>query len=312
MVAGYRLEGVLGQGRMGIVYRATDAAEGRTVAVKLLTGEFSGDPEYRARFRREGALQAGLEHRHIVPVFDSGECEHGLFIALRLVAGPNLKELITEGGMPTERSIQLLFPIADALEVAHRAGVVHRDMKPQNILIGDGDHPYLADFGLLKALGEETLPQPGTFIGTIDYVSPEQVLGDPVTPASDAYGLTCVLYEALTGQVPFPRFTAAATMFAHVSSPPPRVTEARPELPAELDDVIALGMGKDPAARPAPTDVVRSAALALGFLPPPVMTLDSPPRVTSPAVESGVVTVDVMDLAATERAAPVVVIDGVA
>jgi len=240
---------VLGEGGMGVVYRATQLSLNRVVALKVLAAELSNDAGFRTRFQREGQLQAALDHEHIVTVYEAGQTEHGLFLAMRLIDGPTLKDLIVGGQLDTRRSLRLLAQVAHALDSAHAAGLIHRDIKPQNILIGKDDHAYLADFGLTKAPDDSRLTSTGQFIGTIDYVSPEQIQGERATAASDCYSLTAVLYECLTGEVPFHRQNEAATLHAHLTSPPPRVSERRPDLPPELDDVIAAGMAKDPAAR---------------------------------------------------------------
>ena len=211
---------------MGAVYEATQLSLNRVVALKLLAPNLSDDPGFRARFEREGQVQAGLDHEHIVPVFEAGQSEYGLFLAMRLIAGPTLKQLILDGDLDPRRSVRLLAQVAYALDAAHEAGLIHRDIKPQNILIGRGDHAYLADFGLIKAPDEARLTGTGQFIGTIDYVAPEQIQGDPATPASDCYALTGVLYECLTGEVPFPKPSEAATLHAHVMSPPPVLSAA--------------------------------------------------------------------------------------
>jgi hypothetical protein len=250
---------------MGVVYRATQLSLDRVVALKLLASELSNDPGFRARFQREGQLQAALDHQHIVPVYEAGQTEHGLFLAMRLIRGPTLKHLILDGQLDPRRSLRLLAQVAQALDAAHAQGLIHRDIKPQNILIGEGDHAYLADFGLIKAPDEARLTGTGQFIGTIDYVAPEQIQGDPATVASDIYALTAVLCECLTGQVPFPKPNEAATVHAHVIEPPPRVTERRPELPAALDQVIASGMAKEPDERPSSaTELIRAASRAFG------------------------------------------------
>jgi serine/threonine protein kinase len=259
---------------MGAVYEATQLSLNRVVALKLLAPNLSDDPGFRARFEREGQVQAGLDHEHIVPVFEAGQSEYGLFLAMRLIAGPTLKQLILDGDLDPRRSVRLLAQVAYALDAAHEAGLIHRDIKPQNILIGRGDHAYLADFGLIKAPDEARLTGTGQFIGTIDYVAPEQVQGDPATPASDCYALTGVLYECLTGEVPFPKPSEAATLHAHVMSPPPVVSERRPDLPPALDGVIAQGMAKDPWSRPSlSAELIQAASRALSssatdFAPP--------------------------------------------
>ena len=249
---------------MGAVYQATQLSLNRVVALKLLAPNLSDDPGFRARFEREGQVQAGLDHEHIVPVYEAGQSEYGLFLAMRLIAGPTLKRLILDGHLDPRRSVRLLAQVAYALDAAHEAGLIHRDIKPQNILIGKGDHAYLADFGLIKAPDEARLTGTGQFIGTIDYVAPEQIQGDPATPASDCYALAGVLYECLTGEVPFPKPSEAATLHAHVMSPPPTVSERRPDLPPALDAVIAQGMAKDPWSRPSlAAELIQAASRAL-------------------------------------------------
>jgi Protein kinase domain len=249
---------------MGVVYRATQLSLGREVALKLLAAELSEDPGFRARFQREAKLQAALEHEHIVPVYEAGQTEAGLFMAMRLIDGPTLKDLILERQLDPRRSLRILAQVAQALDAAHEAGLIHRDIKPQNILIEQGDRVYLADFGLIKAPDEARLTDTGQFIGTIDYVSPEQIQGEPATAASDTYALAAVLYECLTGQVPFLRANEAAVIHAHVVQPPPRVTEECPDLPPAVDQVIAAGMAKDPSARPtSAVGMIRQAVLAL-------------------------------------------------
>jgi hypothetical protein len=265
IVAGYRVDGVLGEGGMGTVYRATQLSLNRVVALKLLAQELSDDAGFRSRFEREGQLQAGLDHQHIVTVYEAGQTEHGLFLAMRLIAGPTLKELILGGQLTARRALRILAQVANALDEAHAAGLIHRDVKPHNILIGRDDHTYLCDFGLIKSPDDsESLTGTGQFMGTIDYVSPEQIQGEPATAASDCYSLCAVLFESLTGQVPFLRPNEAATLHAQVVTPPPKATDLRPELPPAIDAVIAAGMAKDPAARPASAaELIRDASAAL-------------------------------------------------
>ena len=251
---------------MGIVYRATQLSLMRTVALKLLATELSDDPTFRERFRREGLLQAAIEHPHIVTVYEAGETEHGLFLAMRLVRGPTLKDEVRGGKLDDERALRILTPVADALDSAHEVGLTHRDVKPQNILIGARDHAYLADFGLTNVPDEAArLTGTGQFIGTIDYVAPEQVRGEGATSASDVYALAGVLYETLTGSVPFAKPTEAAVLYAHMSEAPPKPSERRPELPPELDEVVARGMAKSPQERPgSASELIRLAAQAFG------------------------------------------------
>ncbi len=249
---------------MGTVYEATQLSLNRVVALKLLAPNLSDDPGFRARFEREGQVQAALDHEHIVAVYEAGQSEYGLFLAMRLIAGPTLKRLILDQDLDPRRSVRLLTQVAHALDAAHEAGLIHRDIKPQNILIGKGDHAYLADFGLIKAPDEARLTGTGQFIGTIDYVAPEQIQAEPATSASDCYALAGVLYECLTGEVPFPKPSEAATLHAHVMSPPPLVSERRPDLPPALDGVIAQGMAKDPGSRPLrAVELIQAASRAL-------------------------------------------------
>jgi serine/threonine protein kinase len=263
-VPGFRLEYELGRGGMGVVYEAREPSAGRKVALKVFALGNGNDPSFRRRFQREGRIQAAIDHPNIATVFETGECEEALFIAMRLVQGTNLKALTIAGGLEPERALRILTAVADALDAAHEAGLTHRDVKPQNILVGEDDRAYLADFGLTKGVGDTRLTRAGEFVGTIDYSAPEQILGQPATAAADVYSLGAVLYECLTGTVPFPRHADAAVMYAHLSEPPPLVTDERPELPPELDDVICRALAKDPQERQASAgELMRDARQAL-------------------------------------------------
>ena len=248
-LGGYKITGILGQGGMGVVYEAEQMTLNRTVALKVLAPHLSDDVLFRERFRREGQLQANIDHPHIVTVYEAGDSDEGVFIAMRLIRGPNLKDMIVSRELDPGRTIRILTPIAEALDTAHEAGLIHRDIKPQNILVAGRDHAFLADFGLTKGAGEKSLTKTGQFVGTFDYISPEQVKGEKATHKSDVYALAAVLYECLTGVVPYPKDSEAAVLYAQMADPPPKVTDQRPELPVSLDDVIALGMAKDPAER---------------------------------------------------------------
>ena len=248
----YRIEGIVGCGRTGIVYLATDSRTGRAVALKVLREDVSIDPVYRERFRREGSLLAALQHPHVMPIFDMGEIDGELYIAARLVSG-NLKALIQAGDLGLEDAIAILTAVAEAVDAAHAAGIVHRDIKPANVLIdpsSDGLRVYLGDFGLARDPQGAMLTLPGQVIGTLDYMAPEPLEAEGVGTPADIYAFACLAVETLTGEVPFPRGTDAAVMYAHVVDPPPSVSERRAELPAALDDVIAAGMAKDPDERP--------------------------------------------------------------
>ena len=264
-VAGYRIEGVLGHGGMGIVYSARQLALERLVALKILAPQLSGDESFRQRFRREGQVQAAIDHPHIIPIYEAGEIDGALFITMRLVRGPTLKDLIVARQLEAARTLRILKPIAQALDAAHEVELIHRDIKPQNILVGLHDHPYLADFGLTKGANEVGLTRTGQFVGTTDYVAPEQIRGEQAGAPSDVYSLAAVLYECLTGVVPYAKPSDAAVLFAHMMEPPPLVTDQRPDLPAALDEVVARGMAKDPAARqPRASDLIDEAERAFG------------------------------------------------
>ena len=266
VVQGYRIDAVIGRGGMGSVYEATQLSLNRTVALKVITAELSKESAFRERFRREGLLQASLEHPHIVTVYEAGESEHGLFLAMRLIRGPNLKDMILARQLDVGRTLRILSQAGDALDAAHETGLIHRDIKPHNILVAAGrDHAYLADFGVTKAPGDRSLTRTGALVGTLDYISPEQIRGHHATIASDVYAFTCVLYECLTGVVPFPKDSDAAVLYAHVADPPPRVTEHRPELPPAVDEVLLRGMAKEPAERPTRAGyLIREVEHALG------------------------------------------------
>jgi serine/threonine protein kinase len=245
----YRIEGIVGCGRTGIVYLATDSRMGRAVALKVLREDVSIDPIYRERFRREGALLATLRHPHIIPIYGMGEIEGDLYIATRLVSG-TLKNLILAGPLSVELAMRIITAVAEAVDTAHMAGVVHRDIKPANVLLDPGPEVFLGDFGLARDPDAATLTLPGQVIGTLDYMAPEHLDADGVGVPADIYALTCLAVETLTGEVPYTRGTDAAVMYAHCVDEPPSVSARRPELPAALDDVIAAGMAKDPDDRP--------------------------------------------------------------
>jgi serine/threonine protein kinase len=248
----YRIEGIVGCGRTGIVYLATDSKSGRAVALKVLREDVSKDPVYRERFRREGSLLAALQHPRVIPIYGVGEIDAELFIAARLVSG-NLKGLIQHRELSVADALHILSAVSEAVDAAHAAGIVHRDIKPANVLLDpgvDGPEVFLGDFGLARDPHGAMLTLPGQVLGTLDYMAPEHLEADGVGPPADIYAYACLAVETLTGEVPFPRATDAAVMYAHVVDAPPSVSERRPELPAALDDVIAAGMAKDPDERP--------------------------------------------------------------
>jgi CHASE2 domain-containing sensor protein len=250
VIAGYRIRQPIGRGGMGVVYEATQTSLERDVALKLIRTAFAENPVARERFKRESKLAASIEHPNVIPVYEAGEYEGVLYIAMRLVPGEDLGALVmATGPLQPERAVGLIAQVAAGLDAAHAAGLVHRDVKPANVLVSIdalGDHAYLTDFGLTKRLDTaDGLTTPGRFIGTIDYTSPEQIRGGSVSPASDVYSLACVLHYALTGAPPFVSASDADVLAAHLHSDPAR-------LPAglePLDAVVRKAMAKDPAER---------------------------------------------------------------
>jgi serine/threonine protein kinase/DNA-binding beta-propeller fold protein YncE len=255
-LAGYRIDALVGRGGAGVVYRATHVQLGRLVALKLLAPSLAADAEYRRRFEREARVAAGLDHPHIVPIYDAGYAQDVLYLAMRFIDGPTLDAVIDEGPMAPGRVCELLTGVADALDHAHRAGLVHRDVKPGNVLIGSPDQPtggesaYLCDFGIARrSTATSALTTTGQFLGTLQYCSPEQIQGRHIDGRADQYALACVAYHCLTGRVPYPADELAAMMFAHVSADPPRASAHVPTLPIGMDDVIVRALAKDPEQR---------------------------------------------------------------
>jgi serine/threonine protein kinase len=251
LVEGYRIDRLIGEGGMGVVYEATQLSLDRKVALKLLSGELSADAGFRERFRHEARIQGAMDHPNIVTVHEAGESDYGLFIAMELIRGATLKDLIVGRELDAGRTLRILTQVADALDSAHEAGLIHRDIKPHNILVRAGrrDHAFLADFGVTKVRGGTNLTKTGHFVGTVDYMAPEQIRGEAATRETDIYALGTVLYECLSGVVPFPKDSDVAVMYAHLADPPPTITSERPELPPQLDAVISTAMAKNPADR---------------------------------------------------------------
>jgi WD40 repeat protein/tRNA A-37 threonylcarbamoyl transferase component Bud32 len=240
---GYQIEELIGRGGMGVVFRAFDPRLNRRVALKLLAPELAQDDRFRTRFLMESRLAAALEHPHAVPIYDAGEADGRLYLVMRFVEGSDLRELLaTEGSLPTEQAIEICSQVAEALDAAHARGLVHRDVKPSNVLLDDREGAYLADFGLTRRLGEADADAGvGLSIGTPAYVAPEQIEGKEVSGLADQYSLACVLYECLSGHPPFVRRSEAAVLFAHLGEQPAAVRG--------FDEVLEKGLAKDPADR---------------------------------------------------------------
>src|ERR1700722_2540230 len=282
VVAGYRVESRIGVGGMAMVFRARDESLGRTVALKVLAPTFADDAAFRERFIRESRAAAVVDHPHIIPVYGAGEFEGMLFIAMRYVAGGDLRALLKrERQLPPSRAAFLLSPLASALDAGHAAGLVHRDVKPANILIdtspGRPDHLYLSDFGLAKGNASTGLTGTGQFLGTLEYCAPEQIGGKPARPQTDQYALGCVAYTMFTGTVPFRRDEVTAVLWAHMSEPPPLVTALRPDLPPAVDPVLARAMAKDPEERYPSCPELADPASAVTPVPVPPSPLSVPP-----------------------------------
>jgi DNA-binding beta-propeller fold protein YncE len=265
----YRIESVVAHGGMGTVYRAAQEQLGRTVALKVIASNLARDPDFRSRFQREARLAASIDHPNLVALFEAGEEDGVLYMAMQYVEGSDLSHVVeTESWLEPPRAVRLIEQVAAALDRAHATGLVHRDVKPANVLLGEVDGAewaYLTDFGLTKAAASGSeLTGSGQWIGTLDYASPEQIQDGRVDARSDVYSLGCVLYELLTGRIPFERDDEVAKLWAHVNAPPPRPSEAVEGLPDGLDEVVARSLAKRPEDRhPSAGDLARAARAAL-------------------------------------------------
>jgi DNA-binding beta-propeller fold protein YncE len=298
MIAGYRLEERIGHGGMAVVFRAYDSRLDRQVALKILAPGLSEDDAFRQRFIRESRAAAAVDDPHITPVFEAGDADGVLFIAMRYVRGGDVRSLIDRlGPLPLERVAEIVSQVASALDAAHARGLVHRDVKPANMLLEANpaadrpDHVYLSDFGLSKtSLAVSGLTATGQFLGTLDYVAPEQIEGRPLDGRTDGYALACSAYEMLCGEPPFRRDQGVSVMYAHLSEPPPPIQPRRPGLPAEIDQVMAKALAKSPADRYASCrDLAVALRRALGV---GIGRHDTPPashpvtQIAVPAVDS--------------------------
>jgi hypothetical protein len=268
-IAGYRIEELAGRGGMGDVYRAFDTRLERPIALKLLSRGLADDETFRERLLRESRLAASLDHPNVVPIYEAGEADDRLFIAMRYVDGTDLKALLRrDGALEPDRAVAIAVQVADALDAAHARGLVHRDVKPSNVLLdqqGGREHAYLADFGLTQSVSDRA-PTDGQLMGTVDYVAPEQIRGDDVDARADVYALGCLLFETLTGTLPFSGASEVGVVFAHLEEPPPAASERNPTLPRAVDAVLARAMAKDREERQASCgELVEETRRALGL-----------------------------------------------
>lgn len=256
----YEIVSLIGQGGMGEVYEANDTVKGRTVALKILPQHLSRDESFKARFRRESRAAAILQAPNVIPIHDWGDIDGALYIDMRLVRGQTLRQMLAHGPLSPERAVNIMGQVAAALDAAHAAGLVHRDVKPENVIVTTDDFPYLVDFGIASAKGEAGLTMTGTQVGTMNYMAPERFSGAESTPAVDVYSLACVLYECLTGDVPYPAKRLEQAIAGHMASPVPRASAVNPAVPMAMDDVVARGMAKDPDDRYGSTGALARAA----------------------------------------------------
>jgi serine/threonine protein kinase, bacterial len=277
----YRLIELLGRGGMGEVWRAHDtAANNRTVAIKLLPAHLAGDNMFVQRFRREADAAAQLNNPHIIPIHQYGEIDGRLYVDMRLVEGRDLQEVLNEGPLEPTRAVRIIEQVAKALRAAHKVGLVHRDVKPSNILIDEDDFAYLIDFGIARGADQTGLTGTGAMIGSWHYMAPERLRAQEADARADIYALACVLYECLTGSQPFPGDSMESQVAAHLTDPPPKPSTTLPTVPTRLDAVIAKGMAKDPDNRYTTTVELADAArdaITVPF-PRPAVAPTTPPQ----------------------------------
>ena len=277
----YRLVSLLGRGGMGEVWRAYDTGTDRVVAIKVLPSGLADDPAYETRFRREARAAASLNNPHVVPIHDYGEIEGRLFVTMPLIEGHDLASAIASGPLPPAEAVAIIDQIAGALHAAHRAQLVHRDVKPTNILLDEDGYAYLIDFGIARAASDTKLTHTGMAIGTWAYMSPERFVSDQTDPRVDIYALACVLHESLTGTTPYPGDSVEQIVDGHMFTAPPRPSTLRPGIPPQLDDVIAKGMAKNPDHRYATARDLATAARA-ALAAPASAPPSAPPTIQTP------------------------------
>lgn len=272
--AGHRIEGFVGQGGMGVVFRATDLTLGRMVALKVIAPEAAGNPVFRARFERECRVAAAIDHPHVVQIFHAGQDDGLLYLTMRYIDGTDLRRLLRrEGRLDPARAVSIVVQLAGALDEAHALGLIHRDVKPANVLLAQRpthDHAYLTDFGITRRAGDEHLTRTGVALGSVDYIAPEQAHGADVDARADTYSLACILFQMLTGSVVFDREGDLEKLWAHVHDSPPRLDALNPDLPPGLQGVLDRALAKDPADRHASaSELARAAADAVALGQPP-------------------------------------------
>ncbi|MER6084310.1 serine/threonine-protein kinase [Streptomyces sp. NPDC001833] len=312
-IAGYEVQGEIGRGGMAVVYRAKDLRLDRTVALKLLAPEMARNDTFRRRFTHESRVAAAIDHPHIVPIFEAGETDGVLYIAMRYVSGPDLRALLDEeGALPVDAALRIAAQVASALDAAHEHDLVHRDVKPGNVLVArgtDSEHPehvYLTDFGLTKkSLSLTGFTTVGEFVGTLDYVAPEQISGRPVDGRCDLYSLACVVFEMLAGGPPFVRDEDIALLWAHQYDAPPALSEVRAGLPPAFDGVFARALAKVPEDRYGSclefVSALRSASYGPGRAGEPAVHRDAG---GAPTVGRGVVRTPTVGRAAPDTPQP--------
>ena len=279
----YRLVELLGRGGMGEVWRALDTAtNNRTVAIKLLPPHLAQDDTFVQRFRREADAAARLSNPHIIPIHNYGEIDGRLYVDMRLVEGRDLQEVLADGPLPPARTVEIVGQVAKALQAAHQVGLVHRDVKPSNILLDRDDFAYLIDFGIADDVTATKLTNTGVLVGTLAYMAPERFTTGRADVGADVYSLACVLHECLTGVQPYPGDSAEQQISGHLTLDPPKPSRLNPSIPAAFDEVIARGMAKQPTARFSSASELARAATAVAAMP------QSPTRFASaPSQPSG-------------------------
>jgi serine/threonine-protein kinase len=297
----YRLIELLGRGGMGEVWRAYDSAIDRVVALKMLLPHFAQDPAYEKRFRREARAAARLDDPHVVPIHDVGEIDGRLYVTMRLIDGVDLQTLLDAGPLEADRAVSIIEQVASALNNAHQSGLVHRDVKPSNILLGHNDFAYLIDFGIARAADDTGLTSEGAAIGTWAYMAPERFSTGESEPSGDIYALACVLYQCLTGEPPFPGSALEQIAVGHMVTPPPKPSESRDTVPEALDDVVSTGLAKQPTDR-YPSSVAMAAAARQAITDPSIARKVAPtdPTLAKPQPASSAV----LATSATQSEAP--------